>query len=91
MRYSDTNSITMKTAISLNDDLMHEADQAATKLGLSRSGLVAQALEHYLRHLRQQQVTEQLNKVYSDEPPAEDRQLTALMKRKFKTVIRDQW
>ena len=81
----------MKTAISLNDQLMKEADQVATQLGLSRSGLMAQALEHYLRHLSRQQVTEQLNRVYSEGYSAEDRQLAAQMKRKFRTVIRDQW
>ena len=81
----------MKTAISLNDQLMSEADQAAVQLGLSRSGLIAQALDHYLRRLRQQRVTGQLNIVYASGQAPEERQLTARMKRKFRTVIRDQW
>ena len=35
----------MKTAISMDDSLMEQADDAARELGLSRSGLIAQALQ----------------------------------------------
>ncbi len=79
----------MKTAISVDDELMREADEAARDLGLSRSGLVAVALRGFLQQRRQSHITEQLNKVYTGETRPEERELV----RKFRTkmTIRDRW
>ncbi len=41
----------MKTAVSLPDDLFHEADATARGLGISRSELYSTALRAYLREL----------------------------------------
>lgn len=41
----------MKTAISLPDELFHEADAIARGLGISRSELYSTALRSYLRDL----------------------------------------
>ncbi|KPV44702.1 hypothetical protein SE17_44185 [Kouleothrix aurantiaca] len=62
----------MKTAISLPDPLFHEAEQFAQARGLSRSELYARALELYLQAHRQQDITEALNHLYSDEPSTLD-------------------
>jgi metal-responsive CopG/Arc/MetJ family transcriptional regulator len=43
----------MKTAISVEDAPMEKADDAARDLGLSRSGLIAEALREYLLRRRQ--------------------------------------
>jgi metal-responsive CopG/Arc/MetJ family transcriptional regulator len=40
----------MKTAISVDGQLLSEADRTARELGLSRSRLFSLALEAYLRH-----------------------------------------
>ena len=58
----------VKTAISLDTNLLKEADQTARALGLSRSRLFSLALENYLRHRRQEQLLDQLNQAYSNEP-----------------------
>ena len=50
----------MKTAISVADQLLEEADKAATEIGVSRSKLFSIAMEAYLRQIRHKEITEQL-------------------------------
>ncbi len=78
----------MKTAISLNGELLKEADQTARALGLSRSRLFSLALENYLRNRRQEQLLDQLNQAYSnDTNPTE----TPNLKAKFRPTVKDRW
>jgi Arc/MetJ family transcription regulator len=90
-----TNSIkyshTMKTAISLDGDLLQQADKTAKQMGLSRSRLFALALRDYLRRNQQQQLVEQLNRVYAGKPDLPDKQITRRMKHKFRATIKDRW
>jgi len=79
----------MKTAISVPDALMEEADEAARDLGLSRSRLIADALRDYLRKRRATRITQQLNQAYSDVPGADERRL--VRKLKAKMPRQDQW
>ena len=72
----------MKTAISVEDTLMQQADDAARELGLSRSALVAQALRDFLRQRHRAQITEQLNRAYAEPSPAE-RILVQKMRKNF--------
>jgi metal-responsive CopG/Arc/MetJ family transcriptional regulator len=51
----------MKTAISLDDTLLREADETARQMGLSRSALFALALAEFLERRRQEQMLLQLN------------------------------
>jgi metal-responsive CopG/Arc/MetJ family transcriptional regulator len=81
----------MKTAISLDGELLKEADQTARALGLSRSRLFSLALENYLRHRRQEQILEQLNQTYSDHPDPTEASTTQNMKAKFRSTIKDRW
>jgi antitoxin MazE6 len=80
----------MKTAISVDGDLLQAADKAARRMGLSRSKLFSMAMERYLRQQRLQEITEQLNRVYS-KPDPEERLLPALMKAKRRTSTRERW
>jgi metal-responsive CopG/Arc/MetJ family transcriptional regulator len=81
----------MKTAISLDGDLLHEADQTARAMGLSRSRLFSLALEDYLRHRRQQQMLDQLNQAYCDEPDPAEARTAENIKAKFRSTIKDSW
>ena len=58
----------MKTAISLPDELFEEAEALAEDRGVSRSELYATALAEYVAKHRDAEVTEKLNEVYTDEP-----------------------
>ncbi len=79
----------MKTAISVDDALMAQADETARELGVSRSRLICEALREYLKKRRQARITEQLNRAYAKEPSPEERELVRRFKTKF--PIRDRW
>jgi metal-responsive CopG/Arc/MetJ family transcriptional regulator len=80
----------MKTAISLDGTLLHQADQTARSMGISRSRLFSVALEAYLRSREQEKMIEQLNQVYSVPEPG-SRRATKAMKAKFRRIIQDRW
>ena len=80
----------MKTAISVDYDLVMEADRTAREIGVSRSRLFSLAMRNYLRNRRHEKVVEQLNRVYGDSDAVERRTL-AKMKAKFRTTIRERW
>ena len=73
----------MKTAISLEDELLLQADLTARQMGISRSRLFSIALEAYLRKRRNAEILDRLNKVYADEPSPEEPRTIAGMKRRF--------
>jgi len=80
----------MKTAISLDSNLLQEADQTARAMGVSRSRLFSVALEDYLRRRQQEQMLEQLNQAYSEKEPGKVRAVKAI-KAKFRSTIKDRW
>ena len=60
---------TMKTAISIPDDLFRAAEAAAKRLGISRSRLYSKAVKSYLKRHGAKRITEILNEVYSGLDP----------------------
>src|SRR2546423_7972866 len=65
--YGITLGSTMKTAISIDDELLQEADEAARLMGLSRSRLFAQAVGDFLQRRRREQMLLRLNEVYAND------------------------
>ena len=64
---------TVKTAISIPDDLLERADATAKRLRISQSELFTRALTHFLeRHEREAEVTRKLNEVYGAVPAKVD-------------------
>jgi len=55
----------MKTAVSLPDQLYLEAEKTAQILGIPRSQLFARALEEFIALHKRENITERLNRVYS--------------------------
>src|SRR5258707_196118 len=83
--------VDMKTAISVDEHLLTEADRFARETGLSRSRLFSLALEAYLRCRRQEEMTDQLNRVYADESGQADTRTTKRMKAKFRSTVTEKW
>ena len=79
----------MKTAVSVEDSLMSQADDAARELGLSRSGLIAEALREFLQKRRKTQITEQLNLAYAKQPDPAERKLVKKFRSKLPNL--DKW
>lgn len=55
--------MSVKTAVSLPDDLYERAEQAARQLGLNRSQFYARALAQYLQDIGPDPVTERLSEL----------------------------
>jgi Arc/MetJ family transcription regulator len=81
----------MKTAISIDDQLLHDADRAARQMGLSRSRLFSLAVQDYLNQRRQQELLEQLNRVYGGDPDLPEQRTAAKLKGKFRRTIKEAW
>jgi len=62
----------MKTAISLPDELYRAGEQAAERLGVSRSELYRIALRYFLQGHDHKLTTEALDEVYGEEPARVD-------------------
>ena len=71
----------MKTAVSLPDDLFKAAESLAARLGLSRSGLYAAAIEEFVHRHQAKRVSERLNAVYSAESSTLDPDVAASQSR----------
>jgi metal-responsive CopG/Arc/MetJ family transcriptional regulator len=57
--------LTVKTAISIPDDLFRLAETAARQLRVSRSELYARAIAQFLKQHDEDAITERLNAIYS--------------------------
>ena len=76
----------MKTAISLPDALFNKAESLASRLGLSRSRLYAQALEDYITRHQARRVSERLDAVYGEETSTVDSPTAAAQSRVLKRL-----
>ena len=82
---------TMKTAISLEDGLLREADETARLMGLSRSGLFALAMGDFLRRQREERMLLRLNEVYTNQPEPAEKRLLKGIKAKVRRTVKDRW
>ncbi|HWF45988.1 MAG TPA: hypothetical protein VG168_03195 [Bryobacteraceae bacterium] len=81
----------MKTAISIDDALLQQADETARVMGLSRSRLFALAVGDFLQRQRREQMLLRLNEVYAGGiEPAEKRLLRGI-KAKIRRTVKERW
>ncbi len=78
----------MKIAISLPDELFHEAEALASRLGLSRSALYAAALEDFISRDRAKRASERLAAIYLAESSDLD---AAVARAQRRTLKRSDW
>jgi metal-responsive CopG/Arc/MetJ family transcriptional regulator len=78
----------MKIAISINDALLQEVDEAARLMGLSRSRLFGLAVTDFLRRQRMERMLLQLNEVYAE---SAGQPLLKKIKTKMRLTIEDRW
>ena len=62
----------MKTAISIPDDVFTRAETFARRRKMTRSGLFTAAVDEYIQHHRDDDVTRELNEVYANEDSSLD-------------------
>jgi metal-responsive CopG/Arc/MetJ family transcriptional regulator len=75
----------MKTAVSLDDNLLQQADEAARRMGLSRSRFFATAISEFLQTERQKDMLA-LNQVYSEGITPSEKRLLKGMKAKVRKI-----
>jgi len=78
----------MKTAISIPDPIFQEAENMAKLLGMSRSEFFTIAASEFMLSHKYQNVTESLNKVYSQIPELLDKELSSMQ---ANSILKDEW
>ena len=86
--YNSCYTLSMKTAVSLPDDLFRLAERAARKLKMSRSQLYATAIAEFLDRRQARKITEHLNEIYSEEP---SKLHPALHRAQTKSLAKEPW
>jgi metal-responsive CopG/Arc/MetJ family transcriptional regulator len=81
----------MKTAISMEDELLQQADETARVMGLSRSRLFALAVGDFLQRRRREQMLVRLNEVYANGGEAAEKRLLKGIKAKVRRTVKDRW
>ncbi len=71
----------MKIAISIPDQVFSRADNFARHCKMTRSALFTVAVDEFMQHHRQEDVTERLNEVYAKEGSSLDPVLDKLQMR----------
>ena len=87
-RYNLSYTVSMKTAVSLPDDLFRLAESTARRLRVSRSELYAKAIAEFLKQHDGNRITERLNDVYSRHPAKVD---SGLHSAQLKSLEKDAW
>jgi predicted transcriptional regulator len=82
----------IKTAISLDEELLRRVDAVARELDEPRSRVLARAAEDFLRRLENQHLLESLNRAYSDEVPGpEEAAEKALRRERHRRLVEGEW
>jgi hypothetical protein len=81
----------MKTAISIEDNLLKQADETARLLGVSRSRLFAIAVGDFLDRQRQEHMLRRLNEVYAKGPEPAEKSLLKGIRAKVRRSVKEPW
>ena len=78
----------MKTAISIPDDVFSQAERFAHRRQMTRSALFTVAVDEYIHHHREDDVTRKLDKVYASEESSVDPVFAKLQSR---SLPKEEW
>lgn len=81
----------VKTAISLPESLFKQAEAVAEELKVSRSRLMALALEEFIRRRQNLQLLEKINAAYADPPDEEEQAMLRTMRRYQRRIVEGEW
>ena len=84
----DTVCCTVKTAISIPDNLFKHAEETASRLGISRSRLFSIAIKEFLSFHYEANVTRSLDEIYENESSTIDEQL---QEKQADSIAKEQW
>ena len=78
----------MKVAVSVPDTVFQAAERVSRRMRMSRSRLYAKAVEAYVRQHSEEDITEQLNRVYAGKSSQLDPALEAAS---LEVLRRERW
>ncbi len=81
---------TVKTALSIDESLFERAVALAEELGVPRSRVFAMALEQFLRQHDANKLLEQLNSVYAEAAPVDEKEAAA-RRAKHREMVEGTW
>jgi hypothetical protein len=81
----------IKTAVSLDRSLFEQVDTLAHKMKVSRSRLLAMALEDFLRRHENEQLLQEINRACQDEPDQARQTLRHSMRRIHREIVEGEW
>ncbi len=82
--------MTVKTAVSLPEELFAEVDRLAKEMGVPRSRVFVMALESFLERKRNQALLEALNQAYAEDLTEEEQHQLSALKR-LQNEVADPW
>ena len=82
----------VKTAISMQEELFKEVNKLAGELHVSRSRLFVMAVQDFIKKKESQNLLSQINKAFSDHPDSEEINIQRKMRGKqSKKLEREPW
>ena len=81
---------TVKTAISLQESLFEQAEGLAAEMKISRSRLIAIALEEFIRRHQNRLLLEKINAAYEDISVEETSSSTSSISGHYRSIIEDE-
>ena len=81
---------TVKTAISLQEYLFEQAEAIAAEMNISRSRLIAIALEEFIRRHQNRILLEKINAAYGDISDPETSASISTISRHHRSIIEDE-
>ncbi len=85
---SALNTLKVKTAISLPEPLLHRAETVAHELKISRSQLIATAIDEFVKRYERRALIEAINRAYEEDPPTtEEKELLQGIREKQRKLL----
>jgi metal-responsive CopG/Arc/MetJ family transcriptional regulator len=81
----------IKTAISVQEELFERAEKIADEMKISRSRLFNLALERFVLGYQNRKILEQINEAYSEHPDSDEQDRRRKMLRIQKNLIESEW
>ncbi|HRW09599.1 MAG TPA: hypothetical protein P5121_31075 [Caldilineaceae bacterium] len=82
--------MTTKTAISLDDNLFAQVEDLVQELDMSRSRVIALAIQEFIKRREKQKILEKLNEVYKDGPTDDEEVAKRAMKQYHQKLMADE-
>jgi len=83
--------MSVKTAISIDENLFDQVNKLANELKVSRSHLFVWAVEEFIQRYQNQQLLQQINQAYEDLPLTEEAEVLQGMRRHQRKLVEGEW